>query len=39
MTPQEIRSKFEHGAPEWDADTKWPDSALAIWEGAKDEQP
>lgn len=31
--------RMQHEAPEWDAKTKWPDSALAILEGAKDEQP
>lgn len=31
--------RMQHEVPEWNAKTKWPDSALAILEGSKDEQP
>lgn len=31
--------RMQHEVPKWNAQTKWPDSALAILESSKDEQP
>lgn len=31
--------RMRHEVPEWNAKTKWPASALAILDGAKDERP
>ena len=31
--------RMQHEVPGWNAVTAWPDSALAILEGSKDEQP